>query len=247
MSIEIRNLAKHYGKKVAVQDLTLTVKPGMVYAFLGPNGAGKTTTIKCLTGLLKPTRGTVKVAGYDVQADGIEARKLISYVPDQPFLYEKLTGREFLEFIGSMYKMNIADVDRKIGALSEQFGTKEYLDDLAEGYSHGMRQRLVISAAMLHDPKVLIVDEPMVGLDPRSAKIVKDAFRERANKGVSVFMSTHTLSLAEEAADVIGIINRGQMIFEGTVGELRTQGNNASVEDIFLTLTDEEHTFAPPA
>ena len=241
MSIEIEKLTKQFGPKTAVNELTLRVKAGEMYAFLGPNGAGKTTTIKVVTGLLRPTSGTVRVCGHDVCDGGLEAKQAISYVPDQPFLYEKLSGREFLLFVARMYRMDPATVNRRIEELSKRFGTAEYLDDLAEGYSHGMKQRVIITAAILHDPKVLVVDEPMVGLDPRSARLVKDVLREMVDAGVCVFMSTHTLSMAEEVADRIGIIHRGSLVAEGTVDELRSHGHTSGkLEDIFLTLTREE-------
>ena len=248
MSIEISHLTKRFGEKIAVNDLTLHVRPGELYAFLGPNGAGKTTTIKVIAGLLRPTSGSVRVAGHDLHSDNVDARRLISYVPDQPFLYEKLSGREFLRFVGDMYGMDRAERDAKISRLGERFGTAEYLDDLAESYSHGMRQRVVITAAILHDPKVLVVDEPMVGLDPRSARLVKDALREMVANGVAVFMSTHTLSIADEVASRIGIIHRGSLVAEGTVDELRSaEDTGARLEDIFLTITREEPAWPPPA
>jgi len=241
MSIEIDKMTKRFGAKVAVDELTLRAEPGQLYAFLGPNGAGKTTTIKVITGLLRPTSGTVRVAGHDVHADGVEARRRISYVPDQPFLYEKLSGREFLLFVGNMYGMDPRECLRKIEELSEQFGTTEYLDELAEGYSHGMKQRVVITAAILHHPEVLVVDEPMVGLDPRSARLLKNVLRRMVGRGVCVFMSTHTLSIAEEVADVVGIIDRGRLVAEGTVDELRSRGDTSGkLEDIFLTITGED-------
>ena len=243
MALEIDTLTKHYGDKVAVDKLSLTVEPGMLYAFLGPNGAGKTTTIKVATGLLRPTSGRVRVFGHDIHADSIAARRIISYIPDEPYLYEKLSGREFLQFVGQMYGMDPRDCDSRIDELGERFGTTEYIDGLAESYSHGMKQRVVITAAILHDPKVLVVDEPMVGLDPRSARLVKDVLREMAQSGVCVFMSTHTLPIAEDVANRIGIINRGVLVAEGTVDELRPQGHTSTkLEDIFLTLTEEAAT-----
>jgi ABC-2 type transport system ATP-binding protein len=243
MALKIDILTKLYGDKIAVDNLSLTVEPGMLYAFLGPNGAGKTTTIKVATGLLRPTSGRVTVFGHDIHADSVAARRLISYIPDEPYLYEKLSGREFLQFVGQMYGMEPRDCDWRIEELSERFGTTEYIDGLAESYSHGMKQRVVITAAILHDPKVLIVDEPMVGLDPRSARLVKDVLREMAESGVCVFMSTHTLPIAEDVASRIGIINRGVLVAEGTVDELRPQGHTSTkLEDIFLTLTEETAT-----
>jgi len=247
MSIEIEKLTKRFGAKTAIDELTLHVKAGELYAFLGPNGAGKTTTIKVITGLLRPTSGTVRVCGLDVCTDGVGARRRTSYVPDQPFLYEKLSGREFLLFVARMYRMDPAASARRIEELAEQFGTTEYLDDLAESYSHGMKQRVVITAAILHEPEVLVIDEPMVGLDPRSTRLFKDVLREMVRDGVCVFMCTHTLSIAEEVADRIGIINRGSLVAEGTVDELRSRGHTSDkLEDIFLTLTREEGVAPEP-
>jgi ABC-2 type transport system ATP-binding protein len=241
MSILIDHMTKRFGDKVAVNDLSLSVDRGELYAFLGPNGAGKTTTIKVITGLLRPTAGTVRVAGHDLFDAAVDARQLLSYVPDQPYLYDKLSGREFLHFVGTMYGMDRDECARRIAEIGERFGALEYLDDLAEGYSHGMKQRVVITAAILHDPQVLVVDEPMVGLDPRSGRLVKDVLREMVAAGVCVFISTHTLSIAEEVADRIGIIHRGRMVAEGTVDELRLRSNtDGKLEDIFLTITQEE-------
>lgn len=243
MTIEISNLTKLYGGTVAVKDLTINVKAGELYAFLGPNGAGKTTAIKVVVGLLHPTRGSVRVGGFDLEHDGIAARKILSYVPDQPFLYEKLSGREFLVFVGRMYGMDADTTRRKIDQLSERFGTRSYLDDLSESYSHGMRQRVVLSAAILHDPRVLVVDEPMVGLDPRSTRLVKEVLRECVDKGTSVLMSTHTLSVAEEVADKIGIIHKGALVAEGTVDELHALGHTSGkLENVFLALTEDDDT-----
>jgi len=246
--IEIRRLMKRFGDKVAVKDLTLDVPGGEIFACLGPNGAGKTTTIKTMAGLLRPTSGSVRIAGHDIVTETEAAKARMAYVPDEPFLYEKLSGREFLFFVGRMYGMDPAACRRKVDELSERFGTCEYLDELAEGYSHGMRQRVVISAAMLHDPKVLVVDEPMVGLDPRSSRFVKDVLRERVAEGMCVLMSTHTLSIAEEVADRVGILHRGKLIAEGTVDELKSLGHTSGkLEDIFLTLTEEESEDRAPA
>jgi len=241
MSIELDNATKRFGAKVAVRDLTLRVGAGELYAFLGANGAGKTTTIKLITGLLRPTSGAVRVCGYDVHADGMNARRALSYIPDRPFLYDKLSGREFLLFVGRMYGMEPGECARRAEELSERFGTAEYIDELTENYSHGMKQRVVFTAAILHDPQVLVIDEPMVGLDPRSARLVKDALRQMVGRGGSVFMSTHTLPIAEEVADRIGIIRRGTLVAEGTVDELRSLGHTSGrLEDIFLTITNDE-------
>lgn len=236
--IEFDHITRSYARKVAVQGVTLTVPPGELFALLGPNGAGKTTTIKMLTGLLRPTSGSVRVCGYDLVADPRRATCMIGYVPEEPFLYEKLSGREFLEFSAEMRGFDRATTEERIRRESEYFDLDDFLDDLAETYSHGMRQRLVIAAAMLHDPPVLVIDEPMVGLDPRSMRATKDRLRERAAAGTTVFMSTHTLAIAEEIADRIGIMDRGRLHFLGTVAELQRalDSHHASLEPLFLEL-----------
>src|SRR5437764_10623379 len=210
--IELSDVSKRYGTKLAVDRLTLKVEPGELFAFLGPNGAGKTTTIKMLCGLLFPTSGAVRVGGYDLSAAGDQARQLIAFVPDTPFLYEKLTGREFLQFIADMYGMPPAHGRQRIDDMIATFGLDPFVDDLTERYSHGMRQRTVFASALLHDPKVLIVDEPTVGLDPRSVRLLKDLLRQQARKGSTVFLSTHSLDIAQELADRIGIVDHGRLV-----------------------------------
>jgi ABC-2 type transport system ATP-binding protein len=238
--IELFDVTKIYGDKLAVDQLTLEVKRGELFAFLGPNGAGKTTTIKMLCGLLFPTKGTLRVGGFDVRTEGDKARQIISYVPDQPFLYEKLTGREFLEFIMEMYGMDAVLGRRRIGELIDTFSLNTFADDLTESYSHGMKQRTVFAAALLHQPEVLIVDEPMVGLDPKSQRLVKDLMRREIARGVAVFMSTHLLGDVEELATRIGIVHRGRLIGCGTLDTLRKQAaHDGSLEDVFLRLTSE--------
>src|SRR5438128_5017922 len=202
--IELNEVSKRYGTKLAVDRLSLTVPAGELFAFLGPNGAGKTTTIKMLCGLLFPTSGVVRVAGFDLQADGDQARQLIAFVPDTPFLYEKLTGREFLQFIADMYGMSPEHGRRRIEAMIELFRLGTFVDDLTERYSHGMRQRTVFAGALLHEPKVLIVDEPTVGLDPKSIRLLKDLLRREADGGTTIFLSTHSLDVAQQLADRIG-------------------------------------------
>jgi len=239
--IEIQNLTKRFGTKTAVRSLSLTVPEGELFAFLGPNGAGKTTTIKVIVGLLRPDAGRVKVCGHDLIQEPVRAKACISYVPDQPYLYDKLTGREFLEFVGRTYGMNGQTVEDKIEHLADLLALHDYLDDLCEQYSHGMRQRTVIAAALLHEPRVLVVDEPMVGLDPKTARVVKDVLRSLARNGACVFMSTHTLAVAEELADRIGIIHRGSLVALGTLGELRrASGGTHGLEESFLRLTAGE-------
>jgi len=238
--IQLEQVTKLYGTKMAVERLSLEIAPGELFAFLGPNGAGKTTTIKMLCGLLFPTAGVIHIGGFDLRRDGERARQLISYVPDQPFLYEKLTGREFLEFIAQMYGMPKNHAKGRMEEVIELFALGDFVDDLAERYSHGMRQRTVFAAALLHEPKVLIVDEPTVGLDPRSVRLLKDLLRREADHGTTVFLSSHSLEIVEQLADRIGIIDQGQLIGCGTLEVLRKQAAlDGSLEDVFLKLTEE--------
>jgi len=238
--IQFDNVKRTYANKVAVDGLTLTVPRGELFALLGPNGAGKTTTIKMLTGLLRPTAGTARVCGYDLVAEVRDATRSIGYVPEEPFLYDKLSGREFLEFTGEMRGLSRAVIRDRIERECRYFDLGDFIDDLAETYSHGMRQRTVFASALLHDPPVLVIDEPMVGLDPRNVRAVKDRLRERAAAGTTVFMSTHTLAIAEEIAPRIGIMNHGRLHFLGTVGQLREElaSHHASLEPLFLELTN---------
>ncbi len=237
--ISLRNVRKCYGPKVAVDGLSLEVAPGELFAFLGPNGAGKTTTIKMLAGLLWPDAGEIEIAGINVRDNSLAAKAAVSYVPDQPYVYDKLSGREFLQFVGEMYGMPSAAAAAAIAEWAARFELGEFLDDLCESYSHGMKQRTVLTAALLHDPKVLLVDEPMVGLDPRSARLVKQILRERVAAGAAVFMSTHTLDVAEEVADRIGIINLGRLVAEGTLDELRDVAQtHGRLEEAFLRITE---------
>ncbi|MCS7047731.1 MAG: ABC transporter ATP-binding protein [Verrucomicrobiae bacterium] len=246
--IRTEHLTKDFGNFRAVDDLNLEIGTGEFFAFLGPNGAGKTTTIKLLTGLLKPTAGRAFIGGFDIQQHPIEARRLLAYVPDMPFLYDKLTPREFLRFVGELYGMDRARIERGIEELFELFSLGEHAHDQIETLSHGTRQRLVIASALLHDPKVFIIDEPMVGLDPRSARVVKDVLKERSRNGMTVFLSTHILHIAEELADRIGILNNGRLIAVGTMEELRVaSGVMGALEDAFLTLTRAEEEEGVPA
>jgi ABC-2 type transport system ATP-binding protein len=237
--IELLDITKKYGNKVAVDDLTLTIAAGELFAFLGPNGAGKTTTIKLMCGLLFPTAGTVRVGGFDLQRQGDQARQLISYVPDQPYLYEKLTGREFLQFIADMYGLEPEYARSRSEAMIDLFELGDFIDDLTERYSHGMRQRTVFAAALLHEPRLLIVDEPTVGLDPRSVRLLKNLLRGEADRGMTVFLSTHSLDIAQQLADRIGIVDHGRLISCGTLEALREQAAiGGSLEDVFLKLTE---------
>ena len=242
--IDIRNLTKKFGTTTAVDDLSLQVEKGEFFCFLGPNGAGKTTTIKILTGLLRPTAGTALINGHDIITNPVEAKRVIGYIPDHPYLYEKLSGREFMRFIAGMYRLDGAALGQRIDQLMEQFGIIEYADQLTEDYSHGMRQKLIFSATFLHSPEVVIIDEPWVGLDPRSIRFVKDYLKSRTREGVSIFMSTHTLSIAEEIADRIGIIHEGRLIACGSVDEIKAN-DLRNLEDVFLELTAEEPEAMP--
>jgi ABC-2 type transport system ATP-binding protein len=237
--IELCGVTKRFGIKCAVDRLDLRVGPGELYAFLGPNGAGKTTTIKMICGLLAPDSGTVKVGGFDAATQ--QARQLLGYVPDQPYLYDKLTGREFLKFVVEMYGIETVRAGWRIQELIETFEMGDYVDELCESYSQGMKQRVVFASALVHDPMVLVVDEPLVGLDPRSARIVKDLFRAQAKSGCAVLMSTHLLAIAEELADRIGIVDHGRMLAVGTLEERRRQvQHHGPLEDLFLKLTGDQ-------
>ena len=238
--IEFDNVRRSYGSKVAVEGLTLAVKPGELFALLGPNGAGKTTTIKMLVGLLRPDAGSVRVCGYDVVAQTRQAAACMGYISDEPFLYDKLSGRELLEFIAQMRGLDRAATAARIARECEHFDLAAFLDDLIETYSHGMKQRLVFASALLHDPAVLVIDEPMVALDPRSVRLVKDLLLSRVAAGTTVFMSTHTIAIAEEIAHRIGIVDRGRLHFLGTLGELQRElaSPHTSLEHLFLELTD---------
>jgi ABC-2 type transport system ATP-binding protein len=237
--ILLENVTKQYGGTVALDDLSLHVPSGELFACLGPNGAGKTTTIKLLCGLLKPTSGRVLVGGLDVHTQGDEARRLMSYVPDQPFVYDKLTGREFLEFVADLHGMEPVRTTRRIEEMVAQFELGEFVDDLTERYSHGMRQRTVFAAALLHEPRLLIADEPTVGLDPRSIRELKRLLRRLADGGTTIFLSTHTLDIAQELADRIGIVHRGRLIGCGTLQQLRARAaHEGSLEDVFLRITE---------
>jgi ABC-2 type transport system ATP-binding protein len=237
--IETRNLVKKYGDKLAVKDVSLSVHGGEVFGFLGPNGAGKTTTIKVIVGLLQPTSGTVTVSGYDIQAQPLPAKAASGYVPDTPNLYAKLTGRELLRFVGDLYNLDRSRVAQRTEELLRVLDLAEAADNTIDSYSHGMQQKASLAAALMHDPKVLVLDEPTVGLDPKSARLIKDLLRQMAERGAAVFLSTHILEIAERMCDRIGIINKGELVAVGTMDELRSLGKagEVSLEDIFLGLT----------
>ena len=240
--IELKNLTKRFGNIVAVHWLNLSVSKGEIFGFIGPNGAGKTTTLRMMGGVLSPTEGSVRIDGIDMADEPEKAKKRIGFIPDRPFLYEKLTGMEFLRFTGDLYGIEEAVFREKSVEVLKQFSLSHWGDELIESYSHGMKQRLIISAAILHDPKVIVVDEPMVGLDPAGIKMVKSLFRDLARKGTTLFMSTHTLAVAEDVCDRIGIIHKGVSIATGTIEELkrRAQVQEGDLEEVFLILTEGE-------
>ncbi len=241
-AIKTERLCKHFGEKRAVEALDLDIAPGTFYCFLGPNGAGKTTTIKMLTGLLHPSGGRALLAGHDIQKDPVAAKRLLGYVPDHPFLYDKLTGNEFMQFVAGLYQMDARDFEARRGRLLEMFEIAAVADQLIEDYSHGMRQKLSFASCFLHDPKIVIVDEPWVGLDPKNIRFVKDFLKQRCRgEGLTVFMSTHTLAIAEEIADRIGIIHRGRLLHTGSVGDIKAlREAGGSLEDVFLEITRDE-------
>ena len=240
--IQLINLTKRYGKFLAVDALNLRVAPGEIFGFLGPNGAGKTTTVKMMAGLLKPTKGSILLAGHDLEKEPAAAKSLFSLIPDRPFLYEKLTAREYLGFVAALYGMDGQQGGTRAEELLELFELKEWADELIEGFSHGMRQRLVTAGALIHRPRILIVDEPMVGLDPKGVRLVKGIFRELAGQGVSLFMCTHSLEIAEEMCHRIAILQEGRVLAQGSMGELReiSQTEGGRLEQIFLKLTGAE-------
>ena len=239
--ISLIHLTKRFGRLIAVDDVSLEIPEGEIFGFLGPNGAGKTTTIKIMAGILEPTEGTVIIDGKDLAEDPVGAKQVTGFIPDRAFVYEKLSGIEFLQFVASIYGMDKHRSEARLAELLTLFEMDQWGRDLIESYSHGMKQRIVMSAALLHEPKVIVVDEPMVGLDPKGVRLVKTIFKSLASKGVSIFMSTHTLVVAEELCDRIGIINKGRLIAIGSASELReivgAEGSN--LEAVFLRLTDD--------
>ncbi len=237
--LNLKNLTKNYDSFAAVRNLSLRVPAGELFGFLGPNGAGKTTTIKMISGLLRPTAGSVEIGGHDICTAPLEAKALLGLVPDSPVLYRKLSGREFLRFVAELYSVGRDTAEKRIGDLLDLLGMAGNADDLIDTYSHGMKQKTAIMAALVHDPGVVVLDEPTVGLDPRSARVVKDVLRALCNRGKTVFMSTHILEIAERMCDRVGIINKGELVAVGTISDLRAGGRDGktSLEDIFLELT----------
>ncbi|MEX0936181.1 MAG: ABC transporter ATP-binding protein [Gemmatimonadota bacterium] len=240
--LELEGLAKSYGSFAAVRGLDLSVKPGEIFGFLGPNGAGKTTTIRMVAGILQPSAGSVRLDGIDMSVEPERAKRRIGYIPDRPFLYEKLSGGEFLRFVAGLWGYEGPELESRADRFLALFSLTPWKDELIESYSHGMRQKLLISSALIHDPKLIVVDEPMVGLDPRSARILKDLLRAYVAQGGTVFLSTHTLEVAEVLCDRIAIIYEGEIIALGTMDELRSQADagGARLEEIFLKVTGGE-------
>ena len=239
--IRLTNLTKRYGSFTAVNGINLEVPRGELFGFLGPNGAGKTTTMRMIAGILRPTGGSVEVGGIDVVANPVAAKSKLGYIPDRPFIYEKLTGTEFLRFVAGLYDQEGPDVEHRAHELLALFDLEEWRDEMVESYSHGMRHKLIISSAFVHRPEVIVVDEPMVGLDPKAARILKDLFREYTRRGHTVMMSTHTLEVAETMCDRIAIIQGGVIRACGTMADLRASAESGTMglEEIFLKLTGE--------
>ena len=233
--IELRNVVKKFGSFVAVDDVSLKIGKGEFFGFLGPNGAGKTTTIKMMTGLFRPTSGACLINGFDIQKDPVEAKRSFGYVPDQPHLYDRLTGREFLYFIGGLYRTPAAEIVARIEHYTKLFEMEGFLDRSTEEYSQGMRQRVALAAALVHEPPVLIIDEPLLGLDPRSSWLVKTTLKELTRKGLTVFMSTHLLRVVEELCDRLVIVKNGRIIYEEVTNASPEQSGR--LEEIFLEIT----------
>jgi ABC-2 type transport system ATP-binding protein len=246
--IRIINLRKQYGRLAAVDNLNIEVAPGEIFGFLGPNGAGKTTTIRVMMGILKASSGRVILGGHDVEQEPQQAKAIAGFIPDRPFIYEKLSGKEFLTFIAKLHRMESARLRRRIDELLEYFELANWQDELVEGFSHGMKQRLVLCAALVHEPRILIVDEPMVGLDPKGARTIKDLFCSLAKAGTTVFLSTHSISVAEEVCHRIGIIQKGHLIASGSMADIYrlTRGHDNNLEDVFLELTQQQDDLALP-
>ncbi len=241
--IKIKNLSKLYGKTTAVDGLDLTISKGEIFGFIGPNGAGKTTTIQMLAGGLAPSSGEVMVDGISMTENPTSAKLRIGYIPDRPYLYEKLTAIEFLSFTGEMYQMEQSGFEALAEGMLDRFGLKSWADELIESFSHGMKQRLIMAAALIHEPRVIVVDEPMVGLDPSAIKMVRGLFKDLAEKGTTIFMSTHTLHIAENLCHRLGVIHRGRLIALGSIEELKEKAHSedADLEQVFMILTENSY------
>lgn len=240
--ILLDHLEKRYGDHIAVNDVSLEVQAGEIFGFLGPNGAGKTSTIKMIMGLMKPTSGTITINGYDIQKDPVPAKKILGYIPDRPFLYEKLTAWEHMKFIAGIYGIDDRDLQERGRKYLEIFGLSEWLNELVENFSHGMKQRLNLSAVFMRNPKVLILDEPLIGLDPRGARLLKEILHSSRNNGMCIFMSTHILEIAGQMCDRMAIIHKGRIISTGTYDDMREQAHtpDSGLEQVFLRLTGGE-------
>jgi ABC-2 type transport system ATP-binding protein len=242
--IELQELTKDYGTTLAVNKLSLNVAEGEIYGFIGPNGAGKTTTIRMMGGIIAPTSGKIIIGGYDLAKNPVEAKKMIGFIPDRPFLYEKLTGMEFMRFSADLYDVDRNIFPQKAKELLQQFALWNWADELIESYSHGMKQRLIIATALLHSPRILVIDEPMVGLDPEAVYMVKDILKGLAASKTTIFVSTHTLSIAEDLCHRIGLIHKGTLLAQGSLDELKLVAKlgEAGLEEVFLTII-KENTF----
>ncbi len=238
--IRVEGVEKWYGSFQALHRLDLHVRPGEVFGFLGPNGAGKTTTIRMLSGVLLPTKGRIVIDGMDIRQEPVQSKRKVGYIPDRPYLYDKLTAWEFLRFVGGMYGVSPDDTNQRARVLLAEHDLLHRADELVEAFSHGMKQRLVLAAALLHEPRVLIVDEPMVGLDPHGARRIKDRFRQLGAEGRSVFLSTHSLDVAQEVCDRVGILYGGRLVALGTMEQLVGGDRGADLEEVFMTITEEE-------
>ncbi len=245
--IELTNVTKNYGRVIAVDRLSLTVPRGEIFGFIGPNGAGKTTTIQMIAGLISPTAGSVKICGVDMAKDPSRAKKVIGFIPDRPYLYEKLTAIEFLKFTADLFGVDSAGFEKRAEEILALFSLGNWADEIIESFSHGMKQRLIMAAALLHEPEVIVVDEPMVGLDPSAIKMVKGLFKELAANNKTVFMSTHTLHIAEDLCHRIGVIHRGRLLALGTVAQLKemARADHADLEELFMILTDSKTSGNP--
>ncbi len=240
MILSVENLTKKYGDVIAVNNISFNINSGKIFGFIGPNGAGKTTTIKSIAGLISFDKGNISVNDCNIIKKPQKAKSVMGYIPDTPFLYDKLTGREFLYFIARVFKMNKIEINSSIDKYASLFEFEDYMDLKTEDYSHGMKQRIIIASAFIHEPKLILIDEPMVGLDPKIAKIVKDTLRKYANNGGSGFLSTHTLSLAEEICDEIGIMNKGNIVYKGNIDNLKDKLKKDNLEELFLEITKNE-------